>query len=76
MTPWLIVAQRKTAILDCDWCGATPCECMTEGYCPVCDVPMGEYCGMTCGLTWDMYDDVWMQTLRAREAELSWEIGL
>ena len=21
--------------------------------CPACDVPMGEYCCMTCGLTWD-----------------------
>lgn len=21
--------------------------------CPICDVPMGEYCCMTCGLTWD-----------------------
>ena len=26
--------------------------------CPICDVPMGEYCCMQCGLTWDQIDDV------------------
>lgn len=66
MTPWLTIAQRKTAILDCGWCGFTPCECMEEGRCPVCDVQMGEFCCMTCGLTWDQYEDVWIQTLGVR----------
>lgn len=58
-TEWLLPAYRKIAILFCKWCGYVECMCEEEGRCPICDEPMGEFCCMTCGLTWDLYSDVW-----------------
>ncbi len=49
----------------CQWCGNTPCSCKESNLCPICDEGMGEFCCMTCGLTWDMYDDAWDDRLTA-----------